>query len=219
MYLLAQATMLTKAKQTKKCSIFKLRTLIIIKSCHGSAVLLLFILFILLLNNNSATKTRCVACPVFTFFHGRCYLHNAHVQGESKNAAGHAMIHINSLGRTGAGEGAVSDGIPQAHFFLTYPYHLDRISSSAFLIIPVPNSLFFLRSHMLCHNEDKVASKVGHDLFFQGDREDCELCPFCHKTVKCRENRNNRTFSEQLILCNNHTKTSPRPSHTYLGID
>lgn len=46
-------------------------------------------------------------------------------------------------------------------FFLTYPYHLDCISSPAFLVSAVPNSLFFLASCMWCHNEDRVPSRSG----------------------------------------------------------
>lgn len=43
LYFLTQLTMLTKAKQMKKCTMFRLRTSIIISLCHGSAALLLFI--------------------------------------------------------------------------------------------------------------------------------------------------------------------------------
>lgn len=77
-----------------------------------------------------------------------------------QNAAGHAMGHINSLGRTGAGEGTVLDGIWQA-LFSQIPIPQGLLSYPVLLVSPVTNSFFFLGSCMRCHNEDRVFSRSG----------------------------------------------------------
>lgn len=74
----------------------------------------------------------------------------------------------------GTGEGTIPDGsTPQTHVFSLCPCNLGCISSSAFLVSPIPDSLFFLGSCMWCCNEDSVLKKSylksSFKMIFQDD--------------------------------------------------
>lgn len=79
------------------------------------------------------------------------------------------MRHITGLGRTGAGEGTVSDGIPQAHFF--------SHTHTTWTAFPLQHSLLaqfqtpFSSWHLVCDATMKTEcpQEVGHDVFFQDD--------------------------------------------------
>lgn len=97
-----------------------------------------------------------------------------------------------------AGEGTIPDGsTPQTHGFSHCPHNLDCISSSAFLVSPIPDSFFFLGSCMWCCNEDSVLKKWDMMFSFKINLAQRRLFgwhPFCQE-AKCRENG----YKQQLL--------------------